>query len=187
MNTGIAALPGFRRSVALLVKSERYSLTDVALMFGVTLERMRQLCKKLGIEQPGGSVGLLAVRIWDDEANRFRAVGRGELSARPIRARVEARRVSRRQHRQAVRMNVTATIHDLHTELGRVPTIGEVGAKLWPGVPSGQAGARLAARWYPSAARPAYKAIFREIYASAGLVPRPTGSPGHIAESKDRA
>ncbi len=48
-------LPGFADSLRLLVERERYSLTDIGLMFGVSRERARQWVAREGFEYPPGT------------------------------------------------------------------------------------------------------------------------------------
>lgn len=78
---GIASLPGFEASLRLLVEREGYSLTDIALMFIVSKERIRQLCAKYGIATPTpGTGGLNAIRLWDDRTHRFYPIKRPALA-----------------------------------------------------------------------------------------------------------
>lgn len=68
---GVADLPGFADSLRLLIQRERYTLSDIALMFGVSTERIRQLAQRFGItrDKAGPSGGI--TRVWDDTAHCF--------------------------------------------------------------------------------------------------------------------
>lgn len=93
---GVAYLPGFVESVRLLVEREQYTLTDIALMFDVSRERLRQLCGKHHIAYPGyhGAKGMQCQRVWDAATHRFYPVSKGVLnrvareSAKALRKRV---------------------------------------------------------------------------------------------------
>lgn len=123
-NVGCAQLPGFADSLRLLVERERYSLTDIGLMFGVSHQRIDQLCVRLGIQHPDklASRGMYAIRVWDDSANCFRPEQRGEVLDRQRRVegdRYRAKRLTRRVERRAV---IVAQIAELRRALGRDPT-----------------------------------------------------------------
>ena len=79
-SVGIAQMEGFVESLRLLVQFEEYSLTDIGMMFGVSRERIRQLCIRYDIEVPHHGVvsGPTAQvqREWDDDQNRFVPVRR---------------------------------------------------------------------------------------------------------------
>lgn len=124
---GIVGLPGFVESLRLLVQREQYSLTDIGLMFGVTRERARQLVTANAIEYPAGTIrGLMARRVWDDEAGRFRPVGRGDLRRQAHRKRVAHNRRARAVQVAERRTRIMAASAELWTKLGRMPTDAEI-------------------------------------------------------------
>ena len=99
MPQGIADLPGFAESLRLLIESHQYSLTDVAMMFNVSRERIRQLCARYRVQyQPYSSAtGLNAMRIWDDTDNQFRPF-QLKLVRETIHSETQAQRLYDRQH-----------------------------------------------------------------------------------------
>lgn len=125
--TGIAALPGFTESLRLLVNFEQYSLTDIGMMFGVSRERVRQLCARFRIPVPprvpvsGKTAGVR--RVWDDEAHRFLPVRSTALMDR------ELARLMRRDVRAEVRAGYRAHIAEagrtLAARIGRPITARE--------------------------------------------------------------
>ncbi len=72
-NGGVVAnVPGFVASLDLLLNDEKYTLSDVALMFGLSRERIRQYRNKHRIASQGHQK---IIRVWDDTRNRFVPVG----------------------------------------------------------------------------------------------------------------
>lgn len=143
--SGLAFLPGFVESLRLLVERERYSMTDIALMFGVSRERIRQLFDRYELEYPEGtSRGLNAVRVWDDASHRFRPVSRGSIDqAKRLGARAvkRAKRVARRAE---IQQRIVEAVTALRARLGRDPSWWE----MW-----------LAIGGSPDATRPAAAAL----------------------------
>lgn len=107
---GIAQLPGFAESLRILLDDEQYAMTDVALMFGVSRERLRQLAGKFGLAAPNTGRGLYSVRIWDDTAHRFRPVAKGVLHRQRPRSK---KRAVRQQVRAGYRAHVEAALRAL--------------------------------------------------------------------------
>ncbi len=125
--TGVAQLPGFVESLRLLLREERYSLSDIALMFGVSRERMRQIADREGMPVNGcRSVGLHCVRVWDDTAHRFRPVSRGLLRQQRQKDRIAENRAKRDSQYAERRAMAVATIRRLADALGRTPAHAEV-------------------------------------------------------------
>lgn len=178
--TGVAGLDGFVPSLRLLVESEKYSLHDVALMFDVSRERIRQLCIRYGVAGGGRAykTGLNAVRVWDDTQNRFAPIARGDIS-RAKKAERRAKFLSARlQRRQEHRAEIVATIQELAASSGRTPTLGEVCVRI---LGPGKSGfiAALAQRW--GRENKTYAAATREMYEAAGFAPRRSGPRGHVS------
>lgn len=126
--TGVAALPGFAESIALLLERECYSYRDVGMMFGVCGERIRQLAAKLDIEPPGvgAPCGLKVERVWNDEIGRFVP----QLKSVRREAKLQAARVARATMRTTIRDRRRAIIlqrlSELRASLGREPTSSEL-------------------------------------------------------------
>ena len=125
MPQGIADLPGFAESLRLLIESHQYSLTDVAMMFNVSRERIRQLCARYRVQyQPYSSAtGLNAMRIWDDTDNQFRPF-QLKLVRETIHSETQAQRLYDRQHTITQRrIAISECYHTLRRELGTEPTV----------------------------------------------------------------
>lgn len=136
-NQGIAHLDGFCESLRLLVEVERYSLRDIAAMFDVSGERIRQIAARVGIDTREHR-GLCDYRVWDDSASRFIPIRRGELRRRKEKARVRKNRaayIAKWTEREA---RAVATLRTLGETLGRAPTIRELGNAM--GIPSTNVG-----------------------------------------------
>lgn len=126
---GIATLDGFNESLRLLIEDERYALRDIAQMFDVSGERVRQLAKKAGIETERRN-GLCDCRLWDDTAHRFIPVRRSELARRRERAKRQRRRAEYAAKWDAREALAVARLKSLAATLGRVPTLYELGEAM---------------------------------------------------------
>ena len=125
-NTGLAQLDGFAPSLWLLVQVEQYALKDIAMMFGVSAERIRQLCDKLGIEVPEYPRGMYAYRVWDDSRNRFVPVQRGKhLAEREERKRL-SRRAIRERYKEEVRKHLIAAADAVYMRTRKPVTAKDV-------------------------------------------------------------
>ena len=129
-NYGIAQLPGFVESVRLLVAREQYCATDVALMFGVSRERIRQLIAKHHIPIHHYPKGLKATRLWDDHNHRFYPVSRGAVTQETTRAITQARKAAHRRKYLARWANAAAVLRELAEELGHTPCQRELAKRL---------------------------------------------------------
>jgi plasmid maintenance system antidote protein VapI len=176
MNEGIAQLPGFVESLRLLAEEEQYALSDIADMFGVSHERIRQLTDKFSISQPmRWKNGLRACRVWDDRIHRFRPQNRLE-----VRRRQQAARRVDRSRAQAKRIEeyqrvTTEIVRALATRIGSTPTWMEMWLELGgnPNIPPTSACPRLLDRWEPRRMRTRTK--LRSFYQITGLSARPQG------------
>jgi hypothetical protein len=141
----VASLPGFEESLRILLVEERYTASDVALMFGVTRERVRQWAKRLGIALGYGPVK----RIWVDEENRFRPVPSHVRDQILAGYRRENRTSERRATIAARQAHIRAACNSLRSRLGRDPTAREL-AEATFGKPMGQNSAApfLIVAWY---------------------------------------
>lgn len=191
---GLMALPGFEASLRLLLDSERYSLTDIGMMFGVSRERVRQLCARMGLGIGGEWRGLNHIRVWDDRANRFRPQSRGAFNKKVARSQADQRSVERKrksiESRAAQRAEVVAHARRLVVELGRAPTMYEVACSVYGRAIGNRAGGSLylALRW---TGRSTFKSgditrITGEICAAAGIPKRPVGYHGTIPQFASR-
>lgn len=185
---GIAALPGFAESLRLLITEQGYALTDVALMFGVSRERVRQLCDRLAIPRrhgQGSSAGLVAhCRVWDDATHRFVPVPRAAFFGGLRQHRITTRRaaqVAMMTARHAARMDqAVAVIHALRQSLGRTPTILEVTRGCGLGFTNpNQAGGALSG-WLEPVGASTRVGVLPALWRAAGVTPRPIGGAGRL-------
>ncbi len=187
-NIGIAQLPGFSESLKLLVEREQYSLTDIAMMFGVTRERVRQLVEREGLATVPHTRGLNAVRVWDDTTNRF----------------YPQRRVSwrneRRLHRafqeahtyqlgiQYRRLTVVLVLLRLRRELGREPMWPELEVALYNKKSRNGSCLRVVSYWSLPTHTMTTKERVRRFIAATGYVPYGKGLyPGNVVRGRRHA
>lgn len=118
--------PALGASLRLLVEHEQYARVDIAAMFGVSSERVRQWTHQLGITYPANTPrGLRAQRVWDDAAHRFRPIRNDVVrAARRVNA-AAAERAERQRARALViadaRAQLLATARQLYAESGHYP------------------------------------------------------------------
>jgi hypothetical protein len=177
---GIASLPGFVESVRILVEHERYCMRDVAFFFGVSRERIRQLCERHGINTAHSSRGLLSVRLWNDELHCFEPVRKTTIARAQHRQRVAENRARIRERIERRRVEMVATIRACAERLGRTPTVIEA----WEAVSGkrgtqSEAAGRLASYW--GARSGTSRGALPALWVACGLTPRPRGNPGFIA------
>lgn len=181
--SGIGSLPGFAESLRLLLKEEQYGSTDIAMMFGVSRERIRQIAEELGYtnRRPGG---MLDQRVWDDELNRFRPVRRALIRRELSYERRRAGRESRRKRVLDRRAWFAAAVAALGVSLGRSPTLQEIARECF-GVDRGgpAAGGYISTFWCKLPGEPRRQSLTK-IWAAIGFTPRPRGSPGHSGPRK---
>jgi hypothetical protein len=153
-----------------LLINEGYGLTDIAMMFGISRERVRQKAARIGLEYSQGT----KPRVWDERLGRFRFRDVPEQRAeRRLRRRVEI------EHRLGARRAAqVAALRALRAELGRTPTTAEVAercdlSKTALYVTWGYTPMQKLCQATPTQAMAA-------LYAAAGLVPRRSGWPGHV-------
>lgn len=173
MATARHADPDFVPSLRLLIECERYSLTDVALMFSVSPERVRQWCKKYGIHHPDSwrARGLNMYRRWNDEMHRFEPMPRGQWTAQRRRGRAAARRTALRERTAERRRQIVLAIRELARRNGQPPTACAVYTAI-TGNPTRQGMPLLVSMWVGNRREgPSYAAIMDEMFAMAG-VPR---------------
>jgi hypothetical protein len=171
-------MAGFEPSLRLLIEFEKYSQADVALMFGLSHQRIQQLCEKYGVATSGGR-GLQAVRVWDDALNRFLPVGKAEFR-RGLEIKRMAERQAARQQRFANRRNETAMrVRELGVELGRAPTLSEVATRIGLKHTPSTAGGMLQHYWGIQRGA-SFSDVTREVYAAAGFSVRGRGTYGHV-------
>lgn len=146
---GIADLPGFEASLRLLVEREKYSLTDIALMFGVSKERISQLCVRLRIDPvQAWKTGMNCVRVWDDTTHQFQPVMKGAISAERVAVARSEKRARQTALRETNRAHIMAAIQQQRDAVGRdltweemyVAVVGRPSEGHWPCV-------KLLKRW----------------------------------------
>ena len=159
-------------SIRHLLEVEQYAVTDVALMFGVSRQRIDQYAEKYGMRPPrrmnGGCFGY---RVWNDERNCFEPVRRLLIERRQRAAEWQKQRALR-PTRSARREEVVAAIRELAGELGRAPSLSEVKARV-TGRSRLSTGAWLGRVWFDDIRRiPNYGSrATAEAYAAAGVSP----------------
>ena len=157
-----------------LLINEGYGLTDIAMMFGISRERVRQRAEQLGIAYTRGT----KPRVWDDQLGRFRFREPAEQWAdRQLLRRVKF------EHRLGARRAAQVTaLRALHAKLGRTPTLGEVADRC------GLYQTALYVTWGYTPVQKLCRATAAQasaaLYAAAGLVPRLPGSPGHAVHTE---
>lgn len=180
--TGVATLPGFAESLALLVERERYSLTDIGLMFGVSRERMRQLVKRAGLTYPADTPrGLHGVRVWDDATHCFAPVLLSTVQRQQRQTVQDRKRDRKRAHAlevaETIRTRMTLAALMLARTLGREPSCAEL-ATLFGNRGANHHLARWPSTGYGRVDRNRQRAAaFRR---ATGFTGRPVGIPGHL-------
>lgn len=132
-----ASHPEFLPSLRLLVCRERYSLTDIGLMFGVSRERVRQWCVKYRIEHPdsgqgNSSRGLHAIRLWNDAKHCFEPVSRGGYNDAQATTKRQAKKALWRAGKLAQQEALIAVARQLHASTGQ-PIFTRVLAEVYFG------------------------------------------------------
>jgi len=183
---GIADLPGFRESLELLLLEERYAETDVAMMFGVSRERIRQLVRQLQIQKAPRRGGLNDVRVWDDVANRFRPIGRKVVRQQRERAQGVVYREQLTREREQRRARMVAITRALAAALGRDPSHREIASALSGRLASQSgSGPTIAAHWGLDRGRSgSYRQAMEEFRAAAGIRVRKRGE--HVVQRQRR-
>jgi hypothetical protein len=185
---GVASMPGFAESLRLLVESERYSLTDIGMMFGVSRERMRQLCEKLNVSRTSGSaVGLMQYREWNDSLHRFIPRSRGAFKADRRRRGVVARRAERRLRLEAFRQSVVEAVTRLRGELGRDPGWRDILDAIDPAHRYNRSAPMpiIISLWQPNSNRNS-REVAQEIRDATGLGRLPRGARSHRTSRSPR-
>jgi transposase len=178
-STARHADPDFVPSLRLLVQRERYSHHDIALMFGVSRERVRQWCEKYEVAHPDGrsARGLRMTRVWEDASNRFVPVSKRVARAGRQRMHREQRQCALSERRDRIVEQVSA----LRSELGRDPTLKEIAERLvGKPVPSPQAGSLVMHQWGGRTRRGEYGPAIAALRNAAGIGKRARGEPGHV-------
>ncbi len=155
-----------------------YGLTDIALMFGISLGRVQQHAERLHIPRTIGT----KPRIWDGRLGRFRVYGRAEWRARQKAEQRLLRRIEvecKAAHKRNVQIIAARRLFD---QYGRTPTLGEVAE---------QCGFKPATIYQTWGARRSSKGLTAKqastaFYAACGLQKRSCGGPGHILPKKGR-
>ncbi len=149
---GVRRLPGFAASLAAL-HADGWGQSDIALMFGMTRERVRQWFRACGLKsQFWGS----RPRLWSWDAGRFMPVANAAMRVQTL----------------ARRAQLVAELRTLERRLGRTPRIGELRLH-YPRFFRVLGGA-----WRESGER-RWQVWVRRWYQAAGLVVPRRGTPGH--------
>jgi hypothetical protein len=158
-----------------LLINEGYGLTDIAMMFGLSRERVRQKAAQIGLEYSQGT----KPRVWDDQLGRFRFRAFPEWRAerraeRRLRRRIKLEFTAARKRDEQV-----AAVRQLFNELGRTPTLWEIVGRC--GYP---APASIYATWgYGWVKKCTPGEASAALYTAAGLQKRSPGWPGWRARN----
>lgn len=165
-----AEIPGMISSLNRLFESG-YNVTDVAVMFGVSRQRVDQWRKKYDLKN--GIRGGSAYRMWDPRLDRFVPVTRTEMVARLRIQRELRRRAGVTERHEAERHRHVRALLRLARACGRPPTLGELAEEL------GYAGIAQAATRYWKGVNGAetYAEMTTEMYRAAGLRKYRPGEP----------
>jgi hypothetical protein len=121
--------PEVVESLRLLLEREQYSYTDIAMMFEVSRERVRQWTTAAGIKHEGKQRwqrGLSAERIWDDRLNRFIPFAKSVIRERRVQATRLLKRTQRMSQIWRRREEIIEQAEQLRAQLGREPNLGEL-------------------------------------------------------------
>jgi len=178
--------PEFVPSLRLLVEREKYCLSDIALMFTVSRERVRQWLKQYEIRYQVKDFprGLRACRMWNDELNRFFPVSIGKMKKEQTSKGVELRMQLKQARWKAQQLHIVETIVELQNKLGRFPTTLEMAEVLgFQGDPL-QAGSFLARSWCGGGNTQKKYQAFRSALTAAGVEARKSGAAGQVNPRK---
>jgi transposase len=186
MANPITKLPGFEDSLRLLVEEEGYSLTDVALMFDVSRERIRQLCERFDVGTDETAVGLNAVRVWSETLHRFLPIRRSEWTNGKLQETRMRRHLERSERRQRRQQEIVDIVRGLKVQLDREPSWREIWEALGENrtVRNTACAAYVLSRW--DTQEPSTAKRLKSFRAATGTQPRPVGNPGHTKPRKDR-
>lgn len=183
--------PEFVPSLRVLVEREQYADCDIGPMFGVSRERVRQWRNQYGITRDDrGGRGLNAVRVWDDQINRFRPVRRGVVIAEGKARRRSEKSASRVQRLQRQQARIIGIAIGLQAALGRTPTLREIAcAVVGREVSMSASGAILTGRWESSKrpTRDRYRELTAALRAAGIGVRRPGRLRHHEPEQAEAA
>lgn len=189
---GWPANPELEPSLRLLLEEQRYSITDVGMMFGISRERVRQWAVKFGIQQNGYHRHNHS-RVWDDERNTFRPVLAPEYHATMKAIPRQRKRQERIARHEAARARIVAVLKACAERLGRTPTVIEAWEAVsgthrdtWPvSLHQGYAAGMLTGLWVGGQRR-SRKGVMAQIWTATGLQPRPVGGRGHLGPRKKK-
>jgi hypothetical protein len=181
----VVDIPGFAESLRILLVEERYTCSEVGMMFGVSRERVRQWRRALGIAPERGPW----TRVWVEADQRFRPIGRrGERREKQphVAARIADRLVQRREDAAARRVAVLDAGKTLYAELGRAPLWREIASRASGRVvPAEQAGGCMENIWVGAHRKVrGMGAEIRAAFAAIGVPLAPRGQHGHLNDGR---
>ena len=164
--------PATDRDIVALIKDHEYGCTDIAMMYGLSRERIRQIAVRNGLKTRGS-----LPRLWDAALSRFRAMTREEWRTRnrlQHKARMQQRLANRREPER--RRHVEAA-QRLAKELGRVPSLPEIALAI------GKPVSHMIQYWGYSSCKVGEhtgRQATTNLYRAAGMQKRLPGQSGHI-------
>lgn len=170
----------FIESLRLLVEREQYAASDIALMFCVSRERVRQWIKRYNLRTTPKVSGMRAVRIWNDAENTFHPHSRSAHNRSVHKMSVAARKSAFAEKLANRRALMATAIRAAYLDAGRPLTAQEMYFS-YTGKQVGPAYAynNMASHWSPNRHQKKLKAgaILEEIAAAAGITLRRAGQP----------
>lgn len=169
---GSGISPATDQDIVALIRNHEYGCTDIALMYGLSCQRIQQIAARNGLNTRGS-----LPRLWDPTLSRFRAMTREEWRSR-IRLQHKAQTKQRLFRRQeSERQRHVHAAKQLARDLDRVPALGEIATAIGKSVPNMiQYWGFLSAKTGQQTGRRATEALYR----AAGLQKRAVGNRGHI-------
>jgi hypothetical protein len=168
----------FMRDSLQRLFEQGYCRTEVAIMFGVSRERVRQWAVGFGINEvaPYGT----RMRIWDDTINQFRPVRPIEFDRHRAKLATARRQKAQHQRREDFTAAMVEKIRTFYQTHNRTPLLSEVCALA--GVDSvahlcQKVGYSTNGRRHQAYA--SYRDVTAILYTRAGLRVRPRGATGH--------
>lgn len=145
-----------------------YSLSDIAMMYGLSRERVRQWFEAHDIWHEEERASL---RVWDDEMDCFVPVSTDDYLERVRKIEKQRRAEARAWELEEKRRRSAQAVRELDGELGRPPTLEEVAEKV-DTIPV------VLAQWWGYTREPdtaSYAEAWDRMYEAGGIDDRPHG------------
>lgn len=157
------AHPDLPESLRMLIVEQRYSITDVGYMYGVSRERVRQWCVRLGIAAPHTN----RLRVWNDVTNEFEPHKRSDFACAKARVRAIHKAKLRGEKFAQREAYVTTIVRELAIKHKRVPTSTDIVWAMFGDDNSGHLSGYLGTR--NKTRHDTFVAVMSRIYVAAGI------------------